>query len=720
MLVAAGWAKDDMDKPGYKAKPKGEDLEALHKEALEDFRLCQDAEKESREAGLDDLKFGRLGKQWHPEDEARRAAERRPCMTFNRMPTFIRAVVNEGRQNKPAIKVHPADDKADPATAEVINGLIRNIEYTSNADQAYDTGLDFAASCGMGYWRVDLQYACDDSFELDLVIERIANPFSVYGDYDSNSADGSDWNRAFLVDTIGKEDFEAKYKGKEKVDWDADSYKNMPDAWREGDKIVIAEYWRRREVPGKIAQLSDGRVVDAKWLEEPVPDVEGLTNSMLLESEGIQVVGERETKTYKVTQYILNGTEVLEANEWAGKFIPIIPVYGEEVNIEGKRYYRSLIRDAKDAQRNFNYWRTTTTELVALAPKAPWIGAVGQFDTDSDNWASANTQSHAKLEYDPVEGAPPPQRQPFAGVPAGALQEALNASDDMKATIGIFDPSLGARSNETSGVAINARKTQASNNTFHFIDNQARAIRHTGRILIDLIPKVYNKARMIRVMGEDKTPQNVPINQQAPQQDPTQQGMAQAYNLTIGKYDLTVDTGPGFQTRREEAAFGMTELVRAFPPAAAVIAPHLAKVQDWPGAKEIADELKAISPNAGPNPQMQQMQGQLQQAGQQLQQLQQQLNDKQMEMAIEQQKVDIDRHKAETDRLKVVLDAKQMEQQLLQQTVQNASQSPDIAPGGPPQNAGPPSQPNSPEPPQGGFFSPDESQSGAPVQQPPP
>lgn len=664
-------------KPVDKSKA---DWPEIHKQAMKDYKLCQDAEANNREEALDDLKFARLGDQWPAEVIIKRKSEGRPCMTYNRMPTFIRQVVNDGRQNKPAIKVHPADDVADPKTAEVINGLIRNIEYSSNSEVAYDTGLDFAASCGIGYWRVDVDYAHDDTFDMDIAIERISNPFSIFGDYNSTCADSSDWNLAFVVDAINEKEFKRKYKGKTTVSFDSDEYIGMPDDWRDGDKIIIAEYWVRKEINKSISQLSDGRVVHTEWLSEPVPDLEGVTNGQLLTQYNVTVVNSRPSSSYEVCQYIMNGAEILEKNDWAGRYIPIVPVYGEELNVEGKRHFRSLIRDAKDAQRNFNYWRTTSTELVALAPKAPFIGAVGQFDTDSDKWNRANVDNVPYIEYDPINGAAPPQRQPFSGVPAGALQEALNASDDMKSIIGIYDASLGARSNETSGRAINARKSESDTGTFHFMDNQARAIRHTGRIIIDLIPHVYNKARIVRVMGEDKTPQNVPVNQPLQQQAQQQgqqgqpmqgqiqgggvaeDGTDQIYDLTVGKYDLTVNVGLGFQTKREEAAYGMTELVRAFPQAAAVIAPRLAKAQDWPDADEIAKELEILSPAAGQNnpqvmqmqQQMQQMQQQMQQMGQQLQQEQQKNQSLQMDKQLEMKKFEVDLFNAETGRMRTM------------------------------------------------------------------
>ena len=301
-------------------------------------------------------------------------------------------------------------------------------------------------------------------------------------------------------------------------------------------------------------------------------------------------------------QRIVTGADVLEDNLWPGRHIPIVPVYGDEFDVEGKRYFRSLVHNAKDAQRMVNYWRTTSTELVALAPRVPWIGKKGIFKSDAQRWSTANTQSHAFLEFDTEM----PMRQPLdSGVAAGALQEALNASDDMKAIIGLYDASLGARSNETSGRAILARQREGDVATFHFVDNLARAIRHAGRILIDLIPKIYDAPRVVRVLGEDGSQFRAAINQEVPLFDPVtgepemdERGNAitAMHDLATGKYDLTVTSGPSFTTRREEAAVQMTEFIRSFPESAPIIGGLLARNLDWPGADEIADRLDAVNP----------------------------------------------------------------------------------------------------------------------------
>jgi TolA-binding protein len=535
--------------------------------------------------------------------------------------------------------------------------------------------------------RVTTEPTHDDSFDLDLRIKRVSNPFSIYGDPDSTAADSEDWMVAFVTEMLRKEAFLAKYPGAETSSW-GQAGQGDSTGWFDGDMVRVAEYWRRYEDKSTILQLSNGAILDAEMY---------IAQRELFDMAGLQVTGTRDTRTFRVIQRIISGAEVLSEEKWAGKYIPIVPVFGDEVNVEGKRYFRSLIRDAKDPQRNFNYWRTTATELLALAPKAPWIGPKGFTKDNEGKWASANTENHAYLEY---TGQVPPQRVPFDGPPAGALQESLNASDDMKSIMGIYDASLGARSNETSGVAITARQREGDVSTFHFIDNLSRAIRHTGKILIDMIPRVYNGPRIVRILGEDGTPSNVPINQQVPMPD----GKVGVFDLTAGKYDLVVESGPSFSTRRQEAAQQMIEFMRVQPQAGALIGDLLAKNLDWPGAEEIAQRLRAMLPPQlqGQDPQVQQMQQQLQQLQQQSQQAQQQsqqiIQALQMEIArlkgdmtVKQQEANTKAFAAETDRFEATAAAMtpQQIQLLVMQTVQQLLGSPDILPGAAPQAAPP-------------------------------
>lgn len=637
------------------------------KDEREEFEEAADAESENRNTALEDIKFARLGEQWPQGIRDQRVLEGRPVLTINKMPSFARQVINDSRQNRPQIKVKPVDDKADVVTAQVLEGLIRNIERTSKADVAYDTAVESAVYGGFGYIRVAIDYEYDDTFDKCIKIERVANPFSVYGDPNATSMDGSDWDRGWVTELKSKEEFRQQYKGAQEVDWSDLGYETLKTPWRDGDDILTCESWKREQVDREILLLSDGQIVGAKEFQ---------AGADIFQMMGITVQQSRTAKAYKITQRIMTGAEILEENEWLGQYIPIVPVYGEEINIEGKRYFRSLIHNATDAQRMFNYWRTTATELVALAPRVPFIGEEGAFDADP-NWATANSQNHPFLMY--KKGAQMPQRQPLdGGASGGAMQEALAAADDMKQVIGLNDASLGLRSNETSGRAIMARQREGDVSTFHFIDNLARSIRQVGNICIDLIPRVYNGQRIARIIGENGTESNVQIGTRppgaaAPQQQPagTPPGAEHIYDLGIGRYDVAVDTGPSFTTKREETAQQMTEMVRAFPQAMPIIGDILVESMDWPRAAEIAERIKAFQQKqqgGGIPPELQQQIQAGQQHIQQLEQENQQLKaDKSVEAQkaqsdaqlaalraeIDQKKLEIEAYKAVTERMQV-------------------------------------------------------------------
>ncbi len=583
--------------------PNGE-TDPILKQAKTDFALCEEDPAQNREAYEADIRFVRLREQW-PE-AIKKLRENRPCLTIDKLGPVIRQVVNDARQNKPSIKVHPVDSGADKKTAEVLDGLIRNIEYSSNADVAYDTAVECAVGGGFGYFRIGADYAHGDTFEMDLSIERIANPLCVFGDPNSTAADSSDWNKAFIVTRMTKTDYESQYGDKEeKIDWSSDVWDG---GWVTDEGVIVAEYWTRVEYDKVIVKTTDGRTFDEKQLKED-PDL-----ATALEAGLIQVAQTRTTKCYKVTQYFCSGAKVLKTVEWPGQYIPIIPVYGDEFWVEGKRYLRSLINGAIDAQMFFNVMRSTSAELFGLAPKVPYLLEDGGIPEDEvGKWNTANSANYPYLLYS--KGSQPPQRQPLdPGPAAGAMSEALAASDDIKAITGLYDASLGQRSNETSGRAIMARQREGDVSTFHFLDNLRRAIRHAGRVLIDLIPHYYDKERVIRVIGEDGKEEAVKVNAPTPQVDPQTgqpardefgEAIMAMHDLTTGKYDVTISQGPSFTTRREEAAYSMTEALRAFPDGAGIIMPELAKNLDWPGADKIAEKLEQQSSGKLP-PQVQQ------------------------------------------------------------------------------------------------------------------
>ena len=607
--------------------------------------------RENYALGLDDIKHLN-GEQW-PQDilEERKG---RPCLTINRLPGFVDQVVGDQRQNRPRIKVTPVDNKGDADIAEIMSGLIRNIENVSSADFAYDTALEHSVGSGIGYIRVLKDYAGDDTFDQDVSIKRVRNQFSILPDPQSSEPDGSDMRYCFAFDVISKDEFKARFpnaatlSGDEITTHQGMGYEN----WFLGDNIKIAEYWERKEVRKPIVQLSDGRVMDK---------VDTMPERLL--AEGATIIRERMAVSYEVNQYIVNGHEILEGpKRWDGKYIPIVPVYGKELVVDGKRVLRGLVRFAKDSQRAYNYWRSIITETIALQPRAPYIMTANQVAGYEEIWRNANKKSYAYLPYNST-GEPLPQRNFPAPIPGGAFAEAQVAIDDMKATTGIYDASLGAKSNETSGKAIMVRQKEGDTATFVYIDNLTRAMQQVGRIIVDLIPKVYDTERIVRIINPDNVEANLPINKVG-----IVDGMEVIINdLTVGKYDVVIETGPSYTTQRQEAAEGTLRFMQTLPAQAQLMADIAAKNMDWPDADKISKRLKrAIPPHLlgpdeidkdmqepPPNPQMEAEQTKMQLEMEKLKLEEQKM---QTDVMIEQEKIKIEIQKMELEKFKIEAD----------------------------------------------------------------
>lgn len=554
---------------------------------------------DNRTRALDDVKHLDGEGQWPEKIKEERTNDGRPCLFVNRLPGFVDQVVGDERQNRPRIRVKPVDNKSDPEIAKILEGLIRNIEYTSHAEHAYDTAFEHGAGHGFGYFRILKEYAGEDTFEQNLVIRRVKNSFSVYPDPAAQEADYSDMRYCFVTEVITKDDFKARFPNATiPSDFEISSSTGTQyEGWFLSDKVRIGEYWEREPVKQVIVQLDNGIVMRK---EDATPDrlmemaviVDPDTGMQAMETPP-SIIKERAVKSWQVTQYIVSGYEVLEGPiKWDGQYIPIIPVLGKELVVDGKTIYRGVIRNAKDSQRAYNYWRSMATETVALQPRAPYLATTQQVAGYEDIWKNANRKSYSYLPYNST-GDPIPQRQFPASIPQGAFTEAQVAVDDMKATTGIYDASLGNRSNETSGKAIIARQREGDVGTFPFHDNLSRAIQHGGRILVEMIPKTYDTARVERIRNEDGTDKLIPINQGGIGKD----GIPFILNdITVGKYDVVVEAGPSYSTQRQEAAESIVAFMQALPGQAPLMADIAAKNMDWPEADKIAQRLRKTLP----------------------------------------------------------------------------------------------------------------------------
>lgn len=548
--------------------------------------VCTSADGNNRLEALDDLNF-LVGNHWPATIERQREIDQRPCLTINKLPTFLHQVTNDQRMNVPSIKISPVDSKADVKTAEIYQGLVRHIEYSSNADYCYDTAVNSAAAIGFGYFRLVTDYCDPKSFDQDIKFKRIRNAFTVYFDPMSMEPDGSDQRRCLLSERLTLADFRKQYPKAQLPSSGLPTGSGDPTRkdWYGADFIRVAEFYRIEEEPATLIETSLGETMYKDELPDPMP-------------EGMVIKRERESTRPKVMWYKLTAIEVLESTEIKCKWIPVFPVYGDEVDIDGNVVRSGIIRNAKDPSKMYDFWMTSATEEIALRPKTPYIGAEGQFEGYEDDWNSANVKNFSYLEYKPVELngslAPPPVRQLMSDIPDGVLTMAMHANDNIKATTGLFDSSLGAMGNARSGAQERSQQRQGDVANFHFTDNLNRTVRHVGRCLISMIPSYYDAKRTIRVMGEDDSIKPVEINQ--PQVDAAGQIEKILHDMTVGEYDLTVKAGPNYSTLRQEAQDGMIELGGKWPKLMDVAGDKIIRAMDWPGATEIADRVKKTIP----------------------------------------------------------------------------------------------------------------------------
>jgi hypothetical protein len=656
-------ARDDGINGARRVADGGSDKSELLAEMRTRMQSAQSAFSLTRQAELDDLRFmaGSPDNNWQwPQDVLAtrgsvqgQTVNARPCLTINKLPQHVRNVTNEQRQNRPSGKVIPADDQADPEVAEIFDGIVRHIEYMSDADVAYDTACDNQVTFGEGYIRLLTEYCDEDTFDQDIRIGRIRNAFSVYMDPMIQDPCGSDARYCFITQDITVDEFERMFPDATPIT--TLRTQGVGDAsmgyWLNENTVRIAEYFRIEEERATL-NLYPGGLTAFK----------GSFEARQMEAMGMEPLRTRESSKRVVKWMKTNGFEVLEEQDWVGKYIPVVRVVGNEFEVDGEIHVSGLVRNAKDAQRMYNYWVSQEAEMLALAPKAPFIGYGGQFEGYENQWKTANTQNWPYLEVNPdaTDGAgnsfPLPQRAQPPMAQQGLIAAKMGAADDIKATTGQYDPSLGATSNERSGRAILARQAQSDTGTYHYVDNLARAIRHVTRQIIDMIPKIYDTQRIARIIGMDGQTTMAKINPMQPEpvrelKDQNGVTIEKIYNPGVGRYDVVVTTGPSYLTKRQEAMDAMSQILQGSPQLWAVAGDLFVKNMDWPGAEELAERLrKTIDPKLlqdQDDPALQAANQQIQVLTQEMQAMQQMLQNVQQSM--EAQKMKVDTFKAESD-----------------------------------------------------------------------
>ncbi len=570
---------------------------AIFEEARDRLSIAVEEESENREAAKADLEF-REGAQWDKQPYTTAEAMNQPEITVNLTDALVRRVVNNMKQQRPRGKAHPVSDGADVAKAAIINGIGRHIENRSDAGLPYDVGGEMAVTMGWGFWRLIAEYVAPDSFLKDMRIVPIRNTFSVYMDPAAVLPTAADADWCIITSKMKRTEYRRLYPTAPNIAWN-DTGKSDDREWEDREQIRLAEYFRIREKKATLCQLkgADGR--EYTRYKDELPDEEGL------KAAKTDIIAERESCKRTVEWFRLGGTAILERAEYPGTFIPVIRCEGNAVDVDGSVKRRGMVRAMQDPARMVNYGETAKIKRLGLTPQAPWVAAEGQLEGHPE-WSDTNNTAHPVLTYKPITipsalggeiMLPPPTRQPPAQIEAGFSEFVAGMRANLLAVAGMpHEPGVDTQQQVVSGRAIRQREKLSDQSHFQYYDNQTLAIAHTWRIMLEWIPHVYSEERMQRIIGEDGQPSLVKLNERVGT-DPAIQAVKN--DLSVGRYDVVMDTGPGYETKREEGSEALLSLLSVGPLAGIVaqVGPDLVfRSIDHPYMQELADRITAQTP----------------------------------------------------------------------------------------------------------------------------
>jgi hypothetical protein len=595
----------------------------LIEKSLKRYKITAESESEIRTKGLFDLNFSVGEGQWDGSIKAGRETEGRPCLTVNRIPTFLRQYTGEERQHRPAMLVDPVGSGSDPEVAEICQGVLRHIEVASFADTVYDYHYDFMLRAGWTDWRVSTEYLSERSFDQEPRIRSIENSFAVWMS-PIRQVDGSDPLWCHVTQDMGLDEYKETHPNSSLARLNFTSnLGNAEPSWVTKDGIRIAEYWWLELQKRQLLQLDDGSTI----FRDEFKGDKGL------------IVDERDTVSRTVKCVKHNASEVLNTYEYRGRYIPIIELNGTKLNINGKVYKAGIVRDAIDPQRVYNIEVTGMAEMIALAPKDPLYVAEGSLGNHEEEYRQANRKNFPYLYFKAYDeqGRPlPPPTRASREPPIEAMAKLVQQSDyDLKSVIGIYGPGLGEQGPaQESGFAILKRQQQSDTGTVNWSDNLNHAIRWQGKILLDLFPKLITSARVQRIVNPDDSVKHAVIfNSQHSDQSEAEgllngDSLKKIYDVGLGEYDVTLSSGPTYRTARQEAFQALTAIVTAKPELFPIVGDIWVKYADWPGAHVLGERLKKMLPpnlqDDGDDDQdakMAMLESQLQQLGAQHQQL---------------------------------------------------------------------------------------------------
>ena len=659
-------------------------------EAIKRFNRAMEWESVARERFLEDLKFRHgdsdNGYQWPGAVKALRDADNRPCLTMNIIRQHNLTISNEARKNKSSVKFKAMGGGATQESANVYRDIMQYIEDKSRAQNIFTQARNFQIDGGIGWFRLVTDYVSADSMNQMPYIYPVRDPLSILVDPDRVQDDYSDINWGFAFDWVPNDQFEEAYPEISELVGDSPlGSGTIYNGWDSKNHKAVCEYFRRVKKKDKLVSfvhLGERHTIRKSKLH---PEL----HEEVLKDPLTKI---RDVEDATIEWYLIAGQKVIDKTTWLGKFIPLIPIIGEETVIDGVLDRKGHTRAMKDAQRMYNYNASGQVEFGALQGKTPWTAAAKAIEQFEDIWNSANKVNHAVLPYNHTDDEgnpiPPPQRtEPPVGSPL--YQQGMDtAFNQMMMTSGQWQNQMGMMGNERTGSAISKRQQQGDTATYHFQDNYEKALINLGKQIIDLVPKILDTKQVLKMQAEDGVDYELVI-------DPTakeayyeelahdQTVVKRIFNPQVGEYDIAPSVGPEYGSKREETVDALTLILTQNPGLTGIIGDILLSAMDFDKADEAARRLKRMVPpqalGTGPSQQEQLQQQQIQQLQGLLSKSLEQIAKDKLKLIGKEEMRDIDVYKAETDRMKALQDQLPLDKSglevLVQQLVKDAGET---------------------------------------------
>lgn len=543
------------------------------------FKSVWEYDEQNRRDASDDLSF-RAGTQWDDQDARIRKIQNRPTLVLSQIDQYVRNIVGQSRSMSPSIRVFSGDANTDPRMAALFEGAIRDIEQRSNAKAARINAHTDQVTCGIGHYEVC--YRLHPTLpHKEIYVKTIKDPLSIIWDPSSTEIDRSDARFCFRIREVPLMEFEQKFPKARRSNFNASkvhgySYRYYDNLrWEHGEYVRLAQYWEKYTKKHEFITTVNGEMMEVTGMER----------------EEIATYQPRESYKRDIDHLrfqLLSGDDILEEiTDYPCRYIPIIPVVGEEVATNDGLYRQGIVRKMREPQKFYNYMMSIGMEQLSQSVKSPFLVTNEMIKYNEADWRNAYTNSKPFLAYQPDQFAPgaKPERILPPTQHRDTLQVAQMFMGDMSNAAGLHEDSLGKETNAKSGKAIEARQRGGIIATNVFGDNLGYSIRHEGRILLSMIQNIYTENRRIRVISAEEKEAFVDINKAGLMNNGRDRIIVN--DMTRGEFEVRAEAGPSFGAVKQESLQALMQLVQLNPQMMPFIIPEIVKMMEVPNQESL-------------------------------------------------------------------------------------------------------------------------------------